>query len=346
MKFSLKNISANLIVYGTTHAVVDGICAAVIFSIFREQIIGISMFVSLVILYNVLAFGLQSIAGLATDYFKSPKETAILGCIFTGISAIIFLHFPILAIIFAGLGNALFHVGGGSISLNLTPRKATAPGIYVAPGALGLFLGTIIGRNGQFIAWQAIIILLILCFLMIIIKKPEINYNQKNNTNEYFRLILLLILLSIAIRSLVGFVVVFPWKSDFNLLIALTIAVVLGKGLGGILADKFGWIKVAVGALLLSIPLLSFGSNMPVLAIAGMFLFNITMPVTLVAISNALPGRSAFAFGLTCLALIIGILPIAFGLKPVLNNTIGILVTIFISSMVLYKGLKLSNFKQ
>lgn len=70
------------------------------------------------------------------------------------------------------------------------------------------------------------------------------------------------------------------------------------------------------------------------------------MPVTLVAISNTLPGRSAFAFGLTCLALIIGISPIIFGLKSTLNNSIIVFIIIFISSIVLYKGLKLSNIKQ
>lgn len=150
-KLSLKNISANLFVYGTTHAVVDGICAAVIFSILKNQIVSVTEFISLVILYNALAFGLQAIFGLATDYFKSPRAAAFLGCILTGISAMTFLSFPVMAIIFAGLGNALFHIGGGSISLNLTPKRAVAPGIYVAPGALGLFVGTMLGKSGQFI---------------------------------------------------------------------------------------------------------------------------------------------------------------------------------------------------
>jgi hypothetical protein len=37
-----------------------------------------------------------------------------------------------------------------------------------------------------------------------------------------------------------------------------------------------------------------------------MFLLNLTMPVTLAAVADTLPGRPAFAFGLTCLALILG----------------------------------------
>lgn len=342
-KLSFKNISTNLLVYGITHAVVDGICAAVIFSIFRNQIVGANDIIGLVILYNVLAFGLQAIFGLVADYFKSPRAIAFLGCVLTSLSALTFSSFPIIAIILAGLGNALFHVGGGIISLNLTPKKATAPGVFVAPGALGLLVGTLLGKNGQFIVWLAILILVILCIAMFAIKKPEIDYKKEvivPDKFNYFEFILLLVLFSIAIRSLIGSVLVFPWKTNLDLLIILTAGVVLGKGLGGILADKFGWIRIAVGALALSLPFLVFGSNVPLLAIIGMFLFNITMPITLVVISNILPGRAGFAFGLTTLALIIGTLPTFTGLKGFLGTQGFVLVIIIFSVLSLYYGLR------
>jgi MFS transporter, FSR family, fosmidomycin resistance protein len=342
-KIFLRNISANLLVYGTSHAVVDGICAGVIFSVLKSQVISIAIIVSMVVLYNVLAFGLQVIFGLVADYLKSPRAVALLGCIFTGFAALSFLSNPTMAIIFAGFGNALFHVGGGIISLNLTPRKATAPGIFVAPGALGLLVGTMLGNSGQFIVWPAILILAILCLLMLIIKKPEINYEKeeiKESKFNYFVLILLLVFLSIAIRSLVGSVLVFPWKTDMNLLFILTGAIVLGKGLGGILADKFGWIKIAVGALVLSIPFLILAANIPLLAIIGMFLFNITMPITLVIISNILPGRPGFAFGLTTLALILGAIPAFFSIKQMFINNGVVFSIIIISALALYLGLR------
>jgi len=350
-KLSLKYISANLLVYGIAHAVVDGICAAVIFSILKNQIVSTTAFISMVILYNALAFGLQALFGLVTDYFKSPRAAAFLGCVLTGLSALTLLSSPIIAIILAGLGNALFHIGGGCISLNLTPKKAAAPGIFVAPGALGLLVGTLLGKNGQFIIWPAILILVILCITMFIIKKPGMNYKQEEiggSEFNYFEFILLLVLLSIAIRSLVGSVLIFPWKTNIDLLIVLTGAVVLGKGLGGILADKFGWIKIAVGALVLSIPFLVFGANIPFFAIVGMFLFNITMPITLVVISNIFPGRPGFAFGLTTLALIIGTIPAFFSIKQELGNGWFILGIIAISAFVLYFGLKkyMINYEQ
>jgi len=341
----MKTIVSNLSVYAVMHAIIDLISIAVLFSVLKNQIGSVAELINLVILYNVIAFGLQAIIGYATDYFKSPRAILLSGCFLTAVSAIGFSSFPVAAVVLAGLGNALFHVGAGSICLNLTPKKASAPGIFVATGAVGVLAGTVLGKSGQFIAWPLILTLIILCFFVLVIKKPDMNYKKEeilNNKVNYFQIILILILLSIAIRSLVGVAIVFPWKTDMGLLIALTLAVVLGKGLGGLLADKFGWLKVAVGALVLSIPFLVFGANLPFIAIVGMFLFNITMPVTLVAISNILPGRPGFAFGLTCLALVLGSLPIYiyYGVSQFLSSELSILIIILISSVALFYGLR------
>lgn len=343
-KVSTKTIFSNLIVYGIGHSIVDLVCAAVVFSIAKDKIVSPTDFLNLILLYNLAAFGLQFIFGLIVDRLKSPRAATMLGFLLTGISAVTFSFIPLFAIISAGIGNALFHIGGGTVSLNLTPKKASAPGIFVAPGAIGLLVGTMMGKGGSFVAWPFILLLLILAILIFIIKCPKINYeksSQQKDKINYFTLIFALVFLSIAIRSLVGFVVVLPWKSDINLLITLTVFVVLGKGLGGILADKFGWIKVAVGALMLSIPLLTFGASYSYLGILGMFLFNITMPVTLVALSNILPGRPAFAFGLTCLALIIGSFPAFTGTKLFFSNPILLSVIIFTSTAALFGGLQL-----
>ena len=116
----------------------------------------------------------------------------------------------------------------------------------------------------------------------------------------------------------------------------------LGKGLGGVLADRFGWIRIAVGALLASSPLLSFGASNPVAGLAGLFLFNMTMPVTLVATANALPRWPGFAFGLTCLALIIGaFIPLA-GEKAVFSAPLVVFASILLSAAALHVGLRRS----
>ena len=47
-----------------------------------------------------------------------------------------------IACIIAGIGNALFHVGGGIDVLNISEKKASLSGIFVSTGAMGIFLGS------------------------------------------------------------------------------------------------------------------------------------------------------------------------------------------------------------
>jgi FSR family fosmidomycin resistance protein-like MFS transporter len=134
---------------------------------------------------------------------------------------------------------------------------------------------------------------------------------------------------------------VFPWKSDPLLLVALTMAVVLGKGLGGILGDKFGWIAVAVSGLVLSAPMLAFFPQIPAAVIAGIFFFNMSMPITLIGVAGMLPANPGFAFGLTTLALIIGAGPAFTPLRELTNQPWIIFAAILVSIAALYGGLRL-----
>ncbi|MFH1182332.1 MAG: hypothetical protein V1702_05210 [Candidatus Woesearchaeota archaeon] len=334
-------VITNIAIYSLTHALVDAACAAIIFTIFFLNLLELQIFVYLVILYNVLAFALQSPFGLLADKMKVPVQSAIIGALAVA-GSIFFINQPFVAASIAGVGNALFHVGGGIISLNLIPKKATIPGIYVAPGALGLMIGVLIGKGGHFVGWPFIVLLLLSAIIMWKIKAPIVSYNTALNGNfRWFEMSILLLLLSIAIRGLIGLSLVFPWKSNIGLLILLTSAVVLGKALGGILGDKYGWMKVTLIGLIVAAPLLSFFPTLPYLAIIGAFFFNLTMPITLTAIANMLPGRAGFAFGLTTLALVIGAFPAFTPVKPLLNSQIFILSAIVISIIALYTGLKL-----
>lgn len=335
------NIIKNICLYGVTHAFVDVTSVAVLFSgiLFNHLESPTSLF--LVLFYNVLAFGLQPFVGMHFDKLKTPRLAAIIGCLLTIISAIIW-KFSLPAVIFAGLGNAFFHVGGGIISLKLSGGKATIPGMYVAPGALGLFVGILVGRSGHFVPLVFIILLLLSSVLIYFLQYSTIIENKENKkTFNKFELIVLLLLVSIAIRSLIGLSVTFPWKTNMNLLILLTFAVVLGKFFGGIIADKFGWIKISISGLLLSAPLIAFGIHYPFLAVAGMFCFNVTMPVTLIVIANVLKGREGFAFGLTALSLIIGAFPTFAGFKLGMQNIYEIILIIILSAVLLFLGLKI-----
>jgi len=340
---SRKNLLSDIAAYSVAHALVDGACAAMLFAIIASDRNDLQNLVQFVLIYDIIAFSTQPIFGLLVDALKAPAQVAALGIVLVAAS-ILMMKVPLLAVVTAGIGNAVFHVGGGFVSLNLAPGKATLPGIYVAPGALGLTIGIMIGKNGGFLAWPFILLLLVSALLILGLPRPEFPAPRTLTGNlRWFETGIMLLLISVVIRSLVGQSLVLPWKTDPTLLLALTMAVVLGKALGGILADRFGWSFVALFGLALSAFLLTFFAPHPALAIAGTFLFNLSMPVTLACLADMLPGKSGFAFGLTALALIVGALP-AFTPLHTLTGAAGfIFAAVLVSIAALYGGLRLYN---
>jgi len=337
---SRRDVWQNLLVYGTLHLLVDAICVATLFSISTAKLSEGASFSFLVALYGVLAFGFQAPLGVLLDRFRSPRFAVFLGCFISTCAALIYVSFPLLSVILAGLGNALFHIGGGTIILNLDPHNATSPGIFVAPGALGLLIGTVVGKGGIFFVWIFVTLLFVFGVIGLTVKKVEIDYDRKEGISglNYFFLIFFFLFTAIAFRSLIGFTLVFPWKTDLSLVFLLTLGIIGGKALGGIAADRIGWVRVAVGASLLSIPFLIFGSQFWYLAIIGMMLFNMTMPITMVALYEMFPGRPAYAFGLTCLALLLGAVPVYMGYKYFFESFL-ISAIIFASASFLNTGL-------
>lgn len=314
-----NNIQKNKIIsiYAISHAIVDFCCAAIVYSFID---ISLDILLKLVILYNVLAFGLQFVFGFIADKTHTEKKLAVFGCILL-IMGICVSPNPYLSVIIMGIGNAMFHAGGGVVSLSLEEGKASLAGIFVAPGALGLFAGTFWNKIFNYEnVWLAFLPLIATAFLLFtdIPKNEGIPQKHLKKDVKYslFGLVTLLILTAIVIRSFVGLSYNFSGKDNLFYMILFVFAVALGKFAGGFLSDKFGMLKTAVTGLILSIPFLKFG-YIPILAMTGMFLFNLTMPITVTALANMMPKYKGLAFGLTTMALLIGFLPVYAGYKAV-----------------------------
>lgn len=351
MNNKIKTVS----LYAIIHLFVDAACIYVLYSSIKlNNLESIYAFI-IIVLYNTLAFGLQAFIGDFFDRHKNPHFCAFSGCILTALS-IVLIYFPLLSAVFAGIGNAAFHAGGGIICLKLGNNKAAIPGIYVAPGAMGLFLGALIA-NKDFMSASFFAVILVVSSVLILFDKLKnntgiqkdvaigisginnIRINKEIIINKYL-LILNLLLFAIVIRSFIGLAITIDWKNNIILMFMITLSIVLGKMAGGIIADKFGWVKTTVTALIISSPLIAFGINYPLVYITGIFFFNFTMPVTLTAISNIMQGREGFAFGLTTLALLLGAYPVFAGIKLYDNNALIILSIVAFSAVFIYIGLK------
>lgn len=327
-------LSRFITVYSIAHFLVDAACAFLLLGV-----VAIEDAILAMLLYNASAFVLQAPFGYLIDKYLNPKLVSVTGLLLIA-TAFMLLDNPLVAILVVGVGNALFHVGGGSLVLSLEKRKATYIGIFVAPGALGLTIGSLLSISEYAVNnWFFPILFIIISVLLLFINTPHFNRTTEKKHSSKFSygiLLIVLIMLPIAVRSLIGLSIDFPWKEDKTLLFVLVLSLALGKIFGGILADKFGLLKVGVGGLLISSPLLAFYSTVPILGILGAFLFNFTMPVTLIAILNVLPNKKGLSFGLTTVALFIGSLPTILGKNIWLKNDITVLSFTLLASVVLF----------
>ena len=227
--------------------------------------------------------------------------------------------------------------------------RAAPAGIFVAPGALGLGFGMSFGARGNLgsvwplVALTVVTLLLVLRYRGVGARRamdPSFASGLQQPKVRYAYLAVSLLLVSIAVRSLVGLSAARGYTRTELLVLGIPLVAFLGKSLGGFVADRLGWIETSVVALLLSLAPIAFRSS-TLWLLAGLLAFQMTMPVTLTAVARLLPHRLATAFGWTCLALIIGALPTMLpgGAPLCVRSLLGLWITIGVLSV--YAGLRL-----
>ena len=300
-----------------SHFLVDLGCAFLLFRAFPDY----GDWAGLLILYNFCAFALQMPLGLLADRWKRDGAVAAFGAALVA-AAYCLTGVPIFAAAAAGLGNAAFHVGAGLETLSLSGDRAGPLGLFVSPGAVGLFLGTLLGRGTELSSWILPPVLLIAAgaLLWFRAERPEAQVKTELPDLKAVGLPLVALLAVVVLRSFVGMNLTFPWKGEGQWALILTLAVAAGKAAGGYLADRFDMQKTAASSLLLSAALLLW-SEYPVCGVAAIFLFNMTMPLTLWASARLLPKVRGFAFGILTFGLFLGFLPAAFGV-PAFNGVL------------------------
>lgn len=286
--------------YSSLHFLVDLVCAFAMFGRFIPESQGYWH----ILVYNFCAFALQMPFGTTLDLLsekqqKLPQLYAAAGVALTVVGA--FTHPVIL-----GVGNALFHVGGGVGTIredNAHGWRGQALGIFVAPGALGLFIGKQL--TGNIVPVFCVMIMLITAVFFL---KPEVSKTTAPASPRSPILLILCCFLVVILRSHVGMAVSFSWKSEAPLAAVSILAVVLGKMAGGILSARFGT-KITILASLSLAAVCYLGGEIPVSGIAALLFFNMTMPITLYLLVEKLHHLPGFSFGLLTFALFLGFLP-------------------------------------
>lgn len=299
-----------LALYSIAHFWVDLSCAFLAFRFLS----GSPDFLLCLLLYNFCAFALQMPLGIWADGLNRNGLLAAVGCGLTAAAFLVPLALP--AAVVAGVGNALFHLGGGIDVLNAGERKAAALGVFVSPGAVGLYVGTLWGGGEQVSALVPLAGLLLLGGAILELCRRSFGSLRSGNAPVEAEpaggswLPLVPLFLVVVLRSWMGLGQSFPWKAAWGL--PLVLALALGKAAGGFLMDAVGPRRAAGWSLGLAAALYLL-SGAPLPGLLAVFLFNMTMPMTLWAAAQLLPGAKGFGFGLLTFALFVGYLPVYLG---------------------------------
>ena len=274
------------------HLLVDGVCASVVASTSTADLM------TVFILYNTLAFSSQCVLGLLTDRFGHCSILTTVACIWVALCGFLPLP-PAAGAILIGLGNSLFHIAAGSTVLEHSEGKAAPLGLFVAPGALGVFAGKAFPQLRG-----ALCVVLTFCAAWLLFENHSdrmelvsVSKGEKNPPREYLTtaLFLLFAVMTRAIGGAVsgGSLGLAPCQS-----LLLVFCVFAGKSLGGVISDRIGirkmtMLSVPLAAILILLTERSFAAGA-----AGQFLLNLSMPITLLLVYRCLPKAPGFSFGL------------------------------------------------
>jgi len=328
------------------HALVDAACAARLYS--AAGSLSLLQISTWFLLYNVLAFSTQGIIGGLLDAFVQRQSRfsarifrkihgrpnlyvvfAVAGAFITALGAAIPFPLPV-GVCLIGLGNSLFHTGGGGYTLFVSGGMASGIGIFVGPGSLGLVLG-ILFPQVRLIFVLALMITGITAAVMLSVRENARRQSSMNIPEDFstdqsylFRaggisiqkqlplspwirvLIAGILCLTVAFRAFGGSFPSYPWKTGTAMILTAALLVMAGKMAGGFAYDLFGAGKTMIVSTCLAAAIITlFSGNAPA-SLAGIFALNIAMPVTLVLLYRTLSRYPAFSFGLAASALFPG----------------------------------------
>ena len=274
-------------------------------------------------MYNVLAFLTQPLTGMLADGVKQRHWILLTSiimlilavletiCVMPYCSAASVVMLMVLSVLL-GIGNSLFHVWGGKETAVRTGNDIRALGVFVSTGAFGLAVGSVFLSRALILCMLIGICILALAYLLIDTARPIDTTETDSESKAYPKILvwalLILIMLIVAGRSFLG--ESFTGVIDKTPMVVLLIGALtmMGKMAGGWLVKWMGMVTSVIILVAGVIVCLVARGNFIGIALAGLFMVNCTMPITLYWANVMLKGREGLAFGLLAASLIPGYL--------------------------------------
>jgi len=228
---------------------------------------------------------------------------------------------PYLSLVVLCLGNCLVHVNGAEVTLRTADGRLTGSAVFVSGGSFGVVSGRLMAASGVPV-WPLLILAATALPLTIkaqgYIGDDEKPYREQCRSFRYARpelpvwIIIITAVVIVAVRGFMAYGIPSSWNKTAVQTVMLFSFMGVGKALGGILADRFGFRRTALVSTLAAAPFLMFGDDLMTVSLVGVMLFSMTMAITLGILVSVLPESPGIAFGWTTIGLFLGTAPTFF----------------------------------
>ena len=305
------------------HFLVDGLCISCVY--LMTWPFDIPQLAGILLTYNVLAFLTQPVTGHWTD--SSRQRHWLL------LTAVLLLTMAVLATacvvtvrpsvtgmfgvaVLLGLGNSLFHVWGGQLTAVSTANDIRAVGTFVSTGAMGLAVGFV------YYSWPMVYVFLLMLVALAVASVAmtggtAVEQRSTAAAHEAFAhrhgwllagLAMVALMAFVLGRSYVGQAFSAGMPKGSTVMLAVGAVSMAGKMAGGWLARWWGVVPSMAAVVIAVAACLLLRDSGTAVLVAGLFLINCTMAVTLYLANIVLAGHEGLAFGLLAAALMPGYL--------------------------------------
>lgn len=317
MKKILTDLHAGLLFF-YVHFVTEVLCFFLLGKTARDSV----LLWLIPLAYDMLAFVPQSLIGAIGDRFpKLPTGVIGLALMAAAIGLFPFLSSPWISLVLLCIGNGCTHIAGAEATLRSANGRLSPAAIFVSGGSFGVITGKLLSKTAL-PGWVLILFALTAVPFSLLAREDRLDADRADpcpcaafrvhNTKLKPVWIVLLSVLIVAVRGYMGYGIPTSWNKTTVQTVLLFVTMGVGKGAGGILADRFGVRRTAMVSAALALPFLLCGDRHMLVSLVGVMLFSMTMSVTLALLVSVLPDAPGLAFGLTTIGLFLGTAPIFF----------------------------------
>lgn len=311
------------------HFLVDALCCCCMLLLVRSS--DSNALLGVYLTYNVVAFMTQPLTGMLADRLQRRHWLLMAASLLLALAvltaalivALGWNHLSpdmlfVVAVLLGG-GNSLFHVWGGKQVAVATDNDIRALGVFVSTGAFGLSVGALCCSWPVLFAFLLLIPLLSVAYLHVEPSQtPAVDAPQTTAADaphskpSYSPVVVWTAVVAVAavvlFRSFVGEKLTTGIDKTQLLILLFGAVSMAGKMAGGWIALRLGIVRALVVVLVAFALCFLLRDTSVAVVLAGLFLINCTMPVTLYWANALLPGREGLAFGLLAAVLVPGYL--------------------------------------